>query len=196
MEKRMDEKILDFINEIEEKRLRENICEGPVKINSNFYEFEESEFFDGELKMYIPNTFIDMPEEARRFKYPSEDRPDIIKCNDDGSIAITFKIIDNPLEDEYIDDLKETMVLITKKLNPSNVFFDEGILEIDSKKIAYYDFKSSAIDAYLYNFTFLFEFKGETFMGTFSCDYKDMREWKDDVIFQMINTIKVKKNNM
>ena len=26
MEKRMDEKILDFINEIEEKRLRENIC--------------------------------------------------------------------------------------------------------------------------------------------------------------------------
>ena len=178
MEKRMDEKILDFINEIEEKRLRENICEGPVKINNNFYEFEESEFFDGALKMYIPNTFIDMPEEARRFKYPSEDRPD------------------NPLEDEYIDDLKETMVLITKKLNPSNVFFDEGILEIDSKKIAYYDFKSSAIDAYLYNFTFLFEFKGETFMGTFSCDYKDMREWKDDVIFQMINTIKVKKNNM
>ena len=196
MEKRMDEKILDFINEIEEKRLRENICEGPVKINNNFYEFEESEFFDGALKMYIPNTFIDMPEEARRFKYQSEDRPDIIKCNDDGSIAITFKIIDNPLEDEYIDDLKETMVLITKKLNPSNVFFDEGILEIDSKKIAYYDFKSSAIDAYLYNFTFLFEFKGETFMGTFSCDYKDMREWKDDVIFQMINTIKVKKNNM
>ena len=196
MEKRMDEKILDFINEIEERRLRENICAGPVKINNDFYEFEEAEFFDGELKMYIPNTFIDMPEEARRFKYPSEDRPDIIKCNDDGSIALTLKIIDNPLEDEYIDELKETMVLITKKLNPSNVFFDEGILEIDSKKIAYYDFKSSAIDAYLYNFTFLFEFKGETFMGTFSCDYKDMREWKDDVIFQMIDTIKVKKNNM
>lgn len=193
MEKRTDEKILDFINSIEEKRMREDICSGIVKINDDFYEFKEKEFLDGKLKMYIPDIFIDMPEDARQFKYPSEDRPNIIKCNDDGSIAITLKVIDSPLEDEYIEELKEAMISITKKLNPSNIFFDEGILEVDSKKIAYYDFKSSAIDTFLYNFVFLLEFQGETLMGTFNCEYDDFKEWKDDVVFQMIDTIKVKK---
>ena len=93
MEKRIDEQILDYINVAEDKELRKDIYAGPVKINNDFYEFEEAEFFDGELKMYIPNTFIDMPEEARRFKYPSESRPEIIKCNNTGAIAITLKLV-------------------------------------------------------------------------------------------------------
>ena len=71
MDERVDEKILDFINAAEEKELRKYITEGLVKINNKFYEFEETEFFDGALKMYIPNTFEDMPMDARKFKYPS-----------------------------------------------------------------------------------------------------------------------------
>lgn len=191
MEKRIDEQILDYINAAEDKELRKDIYAGPVKINNDFYEFEEAEFFDGELKMYIPNTFIDMPEEARRFKYPSESRPEIIKCNNTGAIAITLKLVNSPISDEYIEELKSMMKAITQRLNPANIYFDEGILEVNEKKIGYFDYKSSAIDDFLYNFVFLLELQGNTLMGTFSCSYSEHKQWKDDILFQMMKTIRI-----
>lgn len=191
MEKRVDEKILDYINAMEDKELRKDITAGQVKINDCFYEFEETEFFDGELKMYIPNTFFNMPLEARKFKYPSENRPEIIKCNETGGIAITLQTIDSPLNNDYVEKLKDMMILINKRLNPANIFFDEGVIEVDSKKIGYYDFKSPALDDSLYNFVFLLEFKGKSLMGTFSCGYSKYKQWKDDIVFQMIKTIKI-----
>jgi len=193
LEKRADEKILDFINASEEKEARKDIHNGSIKINNKYYEFEEKEFLDEKLKMYIPKDFLDMPLEVRKFKYPSESRPDIIKCNENGSIAVTFKLIDSPLSEEYVEQLRDMMKLINKRLNPANVYFDEGILEIDEKNIGYFDFKSSAIDDFLYNFIFLLEFQEKTLMGTFTCGFSDYDEWKD-VVIEMINTIKIKKS--
>lgn len=176
LEKKVDEKILDYINAMEDKELRKDICAGPVRINDCFYEFEETEFFDGQLKMCIPNTFFDMPFEARKFKYPSENRPEIIKCNSTGGIVITFNVIDSPLNDDYVENLLDMMILINKRLNPANIIFDQNIVEIDSKKIGYYDFKSPALDDSLYNFVFLLEFKEKTLMGTFSCGYSNHKQ--------------------
>lgn len=192
MEKRVDEKILDFINEAEKREEKKDICSGSVKIGDRYYEFEETEFFEEKLKLYIPKDFEDMPLEGRKFKYPSENRPEIIKCNEDGSIAITLNIIDSPLDEEHVEMLRDMMKSINQRLNPANIFFDEGILEIDEKNIGYFDFKSSAIDDFLYNFVFLLELQEKTLMGTFSCSFSEYEEWKD-IVIQMINTIRLSK---
>ena len=104
-------------------------------------------------------------------------------------------MIDSPLNDDYVENLLDMMILINKRLNPANIIFDQNIVEIDSKKIGYYDFKSPALDDSLYNFIFLLEFKEKTLMGTFSCGYSNHKQWKDDIVFQMINTIRVKKED-
>ncbi|MBY6915840.1 hypothetical protein FDB42_16130 [Clostridium botulinum] len=192
MDKRVDEKILDFINAAEERELRKDITNGLVKINNKFYEFKETEFFDGALKMYIPNTFEDMSMEARKLKYPSESRPEIIKCNEDGSIAITLNIIDSPLDESSVEELKNGMKMIIKKTNPANVFYEDGILEVDFKNIGFFEFKSSAIDDFLYNIMFFLEFEGKTLMGTFCCRYGEYKEWRD-VIFEVLKKIEVIK---
>ncbi|MBN1051965.1 hypothetical protein DV092_07805 [Clostridium botulinum] len=190
MDKRVDEKILDFINAAEEKELRKNITNGLVKINNKFYEFEETEFFDGALKMYIPNTFEDMSMEARKLKYPSESRPEIIKSNDDGSICITLNVINSKLDEEHVEEVKDLMKGFIKKTNPSNIFYKDGLLEVNSKNVGFFEFKSYAVDDSLYNISFFLEFEGKTFMGTFSCPYNECKEWRD-VAFQFIRTIKV-----
>lgn len=192
MDQRVDEKILDFINEAEEKELRKDITNGPVKIGKRYYEFEESEFFDEALKIYIPNTFEDMREEARKLKYPSESRPEIIKCNEDGSIAITLNIIDSFLDEDHVKELKDGMKMIIKKTNPANVFYEDGVLEVDSKNIGFFEFKSSAIDDFLYNLMFFLEFQEKTLMGTFCCRYGEYKEWRD-VIFEVLKKIEVIK---
>ncbi|NFH91233.1 hypothetical protein FDA33_13670 [Clostridium botulinum] len=192
MDQRVDEKILDFINEAEEKELRKDITNGPVKIGKRYYEFEESEFFDEKLKIYIPKDFNEMSLAARKLKYPSESRPKIIKCNEKGNICITLNDINNPLDEESVEKLKNGMKVIIRKTNPSNVFYEDGVLEVDSKNIGFFEFKSYAIDDSLYNIMFFLEFEGKTLMGTFSCLYNQCKEWRE-VAFQVIKTIRIIK---
>ncbi|EKQ50993.1 MULTISPECIES: hypothetical protein [unclassified Clostridium] len=190
MAERVDEKILDFINEMEKREAKKDIKSGPVKIGNRYYEFEERDFFEERLKMYIPKDFEDMSFEARKLKYPSENRPEIIKCNEDGSITFTLNIIASPLDEERVEELKDGMKMIIKKTNPANVFYEDGVIEVNSKNIGFFEFKSYAIDDSLYNLMFFFEFEEKTLMGTFSCRYSDYEEWRD-VSFEVLKTIKV-----
>ncbi|AJG99818.1 hypothetical protein LF65_03255 [Clostridium beijerinckii] len=190
MGKMADEKILDLINAVEKREAQKDITNGPIKIGDRYYEFEEKDFFYEKLKMYIPKDYKDMPEAARKLKYPSENRPEIIKCNEDGSIAFTLNIIDSPLDEERVGELKDGMKMIIKKTNPANVFYEDGIIEVDSKNIGFFEFKSYAIDDALYTLMFFLEFEEKTLMGTFSCRYSDYEEWRE-VAFQVLKTIKV-----
>ncbi|OOM13965.1 hypothetical protein [Clostridium saccharobutylicum] len=190
MESRVDEKILDFINEVEKRKAKKDICNSPVKIGERYYEFEEREFFDERLKIYIPKDFGDMPMEVSDVKYSLESRPEIIKSNDDGSVVITLKIIDSPLDEEHVEELKNEMKIVTKETNPANVFYGDGVLEVNSKNIGYFEFKSYSVDNYLYNLIYFFQFQGKTLMGTFICKHSDCEEWRD-VVFNMLSTIKI-----
>lgn len=192
MEKSVDEKILEILAEAEKIESKKDLTDGQIKIGERYYIFEETEFFDEKLKMYIPNNFQDMPEEARKVKYMSENRPEIIKSNEEGSTAITLNIIDSPLSEDKVEELIKGMKNIIQKTNPANLFYDIGVEEIDSKNIGFFDFKSSAIDDFIYNIMFFFEIEGKTAMGTFSCRYSESPDWRD-IAFQMISTIRVIK---
>jgi len=194
MEKRVDEKILDFINAAEKAQARKDICSGPVKIGDRYYEFEETGFFEEKLKMYIPKDFEDMTMESRKLNYPPENEPDIIKCNEKEDTRITLKIIDSTLDEEHVEKLKDEMKESVKNTNPINVFYEDGVLEIDSKNIGFFEFKSYTIDEPLCNLMFFLEFEGKILMGTFSCLYVEYGEWRDTT-FEIIKTIRVIKEN-
>lgn len=195
MDKNVDEEILEILAEAQKMEDKKDITDGQVKIGERYYIFEETEFFDEKLKMYIPNNFQDMPEEMRKIKYMSENRPKIIKSNEDGSTAITFNIIDSPLSEDKVEELINGMKNIIQKTNPANLFYEIGVEEVDSKNIGYFDFKNSAIDDFIYNIMFFFEIEGKTGMGTFSCRYSDSPNWRD-IAFQMIKTIRVIKEEI
>ena len=192
MNNNIDEKILDFINDQEAAEKRRDICNGEIKIAGIYYEFEQKEFFDEKFKIYMPNNFDDMPEKDRKLKYPSENRPKIIKSNDDGTINFTLSIIESPLSEDSVEELKDGMMMIVKKTNPVNVFYENGILEVNEKNIGFFEYKSSAIDDYIYNVMYFLEFQEKTLMGTFCCRYDDYEEWRD-VIFEVLKKIEVIK---
>jgi hypothetical protein len=74
------------------------------------------------------------------------------------------------------------------------VFYEDGIVEVNSKNVGFFEFKSSAIDDFIYNLMFFLEFQEKTLMGTFSCLYKDYKEWRD-IAFKVIDTINVIKED-
>lgn len=194
MEKRVDEKILDFINAAEKAEARKDICSGPVKIGDRYYEFEETEFFEEKLKIYIPKDFEDMSQESRKVNYPLENGPDIIKCNEKEDTLITLKIIDSTLDEEHVEKLKDGMKESVKNTNPINVFYEDGVLDVDSKNIGFFEFKSYTIDGPLCNLMFFLEFEREILMGTFSCPYEEYGEWRE-CIFEVIKSIRVRRED-
>lgn len=185
-----DEKILEFINQAEQAKEPKNICEGPVKIGSRYYEFAEQTFFEERLSLYIPLDFADLPPNLREIKYPSGQRPQIIKTDETGSINLTLSPIDSALNEDQVQELTDGMKAIIQKVNPANIFYSDGMEEVDGKNIGYFEFKSPALDEAIYNLMFFFELEGKTIMGTFSCAYKEYENWRD-IAFQVIRTVRV-----
>ncbi|GFN32142.1 hypothetical protein [Paenibacillus xylaniclasticus] len=186
----MDEQIVSMLNEAEKAADRKDITQGPVKIGSRYYAFKETAFWDGRVTLLIPEDFDDMPPHLSKIKYPHEQRPQIIKTDETGCINVTLSRIDQELEEEWVQELAEGMKAILRKANPASVFYTEGVEEVEGKQIAYFDFKSPAIDDPIYNVMFYFMLEGTTVMGTFCCLYKDYAAWRP-IVLQMIQSIRV-----
>lgn len=184
-----DEKILEVLNTAEKVEKIKNLESEEVVIGDKSYIFEEMSFFDDGIRILIPNNFIDMNEAYRKIKYPNEDRPKYIKCNNEGSICFTFKIIDSPLDNDSVEELTKGMKDILKRVNPSMIFFDLKFFDVEDKKIGYFDFKSSVIDGFIYNVMYFFELNGKTVFGGFSCLYKEYEDWKL-IVEEIIQKIK------
>ncbi|HOV26196.1 MAG TPA: hypothetical protein PK566_07555 [Pseudobacteroides sp.] len=189
----IDEKILEILNSEESKS--QNINDGQVKIGNRYYEFEERSFYDDNVKLLIPKDFIDMPQHLREIKYPSSQRPEIILTDESSSINIMLNRIDSSLNEEQVKELTDGMKAILKKVNPANIFFTDGIEKVDEKNIGYFEFKSPAMDGFIYNLMFFFEFKGKTVMGTFCCRYDEYKDWRE-VAFQVMKSLRVTKKNI
>ncbi|GGG82855.1 hypothetical protein [Paenibacillus radicis (ex Gao et al. 2016)] len=187
-----DEKIAALLNEAEKLEVSNDILAGPVQIGNQYYEFEERAFYDDRVKIYMPKDFDELPESYKKIKYPSSERPEIIKSDEHGVVNITLNRVDNDLEEEWVAELTDGMKAMMKKLNPAYVFYSDGVEAVGEKNIGYLEFKSPALDGFMYNLMFLFEFDGQTVMGTFCCMYKEYTNWRD-IAFQIVKTIRVVK---
>ncbi|MFF2484383.1 hypothetical protein [Paenibacillus sp. NPDC058071] len=189
-----DEKIAALLNESEKAERPNDIVAGPVQVGNQYYEFEEKAFYNDRVKIYMPKGFEDLSEAYKKIKYPSSERPEIIKSDEHGVINITLNRVDNDLEEEWIGELTAGMKAMMRKLNPGYVFYTDGVEAVGDKNIGYLEFKSPAIDGFMYNLMFLFEFDGKTVMGTFCCMYKEYANWRD-IAFQILKTISVVKGD-
>ena len=55
--------------------------------------FSKEKYFDDLLSIYIPESFIDMPDEIKEIKYPTNFRPEIIKTNLAGDVNLSISLL-------------------------------------------------------------------------------------------------------
>lgn len=183
----MDKKFAELRNIIDE--LQDKDINKKVLVKGEELEFEESKFFNDKVSIMMPKTFEDMPEITAKFKYPSENRPKIIKSNKDGTVNITLNYLDMPLFENQVEELQKQIKEGVIKINPTVTFYNEEIIDNGINKIGYYDFKTMALDGSIYNINFTASIENKLFLGTFNCNVSDAKEWKI-VILQMIHTLK------
>ena len=165
----------------------QHTIENKVIIEGLEYTFS-SRIINERFEITIPDNFDVMPESHAIKKYPSINRPKLILTNPGSTVDIIFDFdipADGSLEGRIIH---HRMVL--KRLNPAYVFFSHRILSLESNiAIAYFDFRSQALDVDIYNLWFLFDLPNSGIFGGFSCSIEQRNMW-EPLVRQMINTIK------
>lgn len=116
----LDEQIIELRRK--EKAASEDIHGDGITINGELLTFKETLLFKDKMSIWLPESFVDMPSKIARIKYPSEQRPQIIKTDLLGSTNFAFNLFSKPIEPAQMQSAADGMKAILKKVNPANIF--------------------------------------------------------------------------
>ncbi len=185
----LDEEILKFRNSV--KKDKYNSLETGMYIKSELVHFSENRIFDGRMSVMLPESFVDMPEKYAKQKYPSEQRPRVIKTSLDTTVNFTFSLLDSAFKKAFIPEVLNQFKNILQKANPAFIFYEQGV-DVE-RELGWFDFKSYGIDEQIYNIMYVTPVDGKLMHGIFNCQYRDIPEWKEaakQVIFSVMDCTK------
>ena len=166
-----------------------SIDEG-LYINNELIHFNKTLLFNDRISVMLPENFVLMLPEIAEVKYFSGKRPDVIYTSLDMSVNFTFTDLGISGNDEDIRLAAGLIKQIIKNANPGYEFFEENEDVERNVIINRFDFQSYGIDDEAYNIMYLACTGNNLLQGTFSCLYKDRREWKRAAL-EVIKTVSI-----
>ena len=188
----LDEKIIEARRKEAQKGL--NIREDGLIVNGEQIDFQEMLLFHEKMTILLPTSFVDMPQKIARIKYPSEQRPQIIKTDLLGSTNFAFNLFDKTIKPVQMQSAADGMKSILKKVNPANIFYESGTEPLGETMLSWFEFKGHGIDTQIYYIVFLTSIGGKLMHGIFNCAVADMEAWKE-AAFQVIRSIQDRTEN-
>lgn len=201
-----DEQIVDMINQAEQNTadfvldsLKEETMQietekrsigAGVKILGKWIYFEKRKLANDTVVMMLPTNFVPMNLEAARLKYPSEHRPETILTDETGTVNLMFQYMNGEVTNTTIEVFRNQIFGMMKRVNPGMKEREMGTVNVTGKQIAYVEFSNTTIDGKLYNLMFYLEVNGQPLMGSFNCQTKEMKYWRE-IVFQMIQSIEI-----
>ena len=124
--------------------------------------FSKEQYFDDLLSIYIPESFIDMPDEIKEIKYPTNFRPEIIKTNLAGDVNLSISLL-KVGEDMEIKTLVTDFRNLLAKAHNGIKFLEYDEFDNDCcVKMYCFDFIIPGIDERIYHKTALGKIGRET----------------------------------
>ena len=154
--------------------------------------FSKEQYFDDLLSIYIPESFIDMPDEIKEIKYPTNFRPEIIKTNLAGDVNLSISLL-KVSEDTEVKTLVTDFKNLLSKAHNGIKFLEYDELEKEGcVKMYCFDFIIPGIDERIYHKTGLGKIGRETVQVMFNCREPLSWTWKKAVndILQNIKPVR------
>lgn len=155
--------------------------------------FQPTEVLEGKLLVTLPETFTDLPLEYAKIKYPSEQRPAVIKSNEEGSVNFTFHLLPVSVPKGKVFQLRDQMKKAMKQFQPANVFFEANQLQTETLELAWFDYKSHGIDEKIYNRMYFIPMGEQVLHGVFNCPMAEGDLWKPIVMEVMKSIVFMEK---
>lgn len=166
-----------------------SIDEG-LYINNELIHFNKTLLFNDRISVMLPENFVLMLPEIAEVKYFSGKRPDVIYTSLDMSVNFTFTDLGISGNDEDTRLAAGLIKQIIKNANPGYEFFEENEDVERNVIINRFDFQSYGTDDEAYNIMYLACTGNNLLQGTFSCLYKDRKEWKRAAL-EVIKTVSI-----
>ena len=154
--------------------------------------FVIEEIFNQSISVYIPSSFIDMPDEIKEIKYPTGFRPEVIKTNLVGDINLSFSFFEDN-EDVDIETLVKDFKNLLSKTHKGVKFLDSTELKKEGYIEMYcFDFILPGIDEKIYHMIGMGKAGKKIIQTIFNCREIGANTWKKAAkdIFQNIELIR------
>lgn len=166
-----------------------NIDDGYVIIQYEKLKLSKRELVDGKITMTFPEEFQDMDDEAIKVKYPEEDRPRYIYCNQETTVSFNFNIEEEQVKNEEIEEVKDILKRqIMRLYSISKAEMDELIQTEQGKTVGVFAIEIPVLDGTLFQISYFMSTKGGLLIGGFNCDADEKKEWSP-VVKQLLTTI-------
>jgi len=140
---------------------------------------EKRSLLDGRVELLVPTYFKIMTPEMLSKKYPSQNKPDLVLTDDDGTVNIVVSLLKQHVQESQIGDFKDFQLNSLKKMRPDSKFLEDGVKTTNGKSIGYFKFISTAIDQKVFNYYFFTSLDGRILLLTFNCTEKLLPEWSE-----------------
>lgn len=147
--------------------------------------------YANKVEILIPKEFKPMSDQMARSKYPSSNRPNLIYTDEDGAVNVAFNHTQNKATQAQMDAYKQSLVSSLKKSYPAAKWKEDGVKQINGRKVGYAEFVTPAIDQEVYNLMFFTDLDGKLLLCTFNCTTKQLGNWQTSAK-QIMNSLTVK----
>ena len=154
-------------------------------------ELEVKFLLNDKVELKVPLDFEIMSYEMMQIKYPSTNRPTLVYSSKSGGINVALNLTQHPANQDIISSYKENFVQTFKNAYPSAEWKDNGVTEINGRKVGYLELVTPAIDTEIYNLVFFTDLEGKLLICTFNCTKKDTQDWIP-IGKKIMNSLKIK----
>jgi hypothetical protein len=192
-----DEKVIALINwkrtqEAEAARqaaIIQSMQTGCLTVDGVTIKFAEQTILEGRLQVDLPDNFTIMSAETARLKYPLESRPGLIFTDPNGTVNITFSHSPAALADVEVENFTNKMIRTIEKMQPDVRWQENGLKEVNGKKVGFCDFVVPAMDDDIYNLMFFMELNERVLIGAINCPVALMHNWKP-IALGIVNSLR------
>lgn len=183
----LDEKIITQRLEKRQQSHR-NIYDEEVYAGSEILHFSPVKLFEGKMQLMLPDHFTDMSPLLAEVKYPSTQRPQIIKTNENGAVNFCFNLFESPIEKEDIEATVLKFQSALQRAQPSLLQYEQKTEHLVKTEISWFDFQSFSLDKPIYNLIFVTSFGGKLMNGTLNCP-KNLQDAWAPIMKQVVASI-------
>ncbi|MDR0489852.1 MAG: hypothetical protein LBH28_01210 [Oscillospiraceae bacterium] len=158
------------------------------------YHFVEHEISLADILIHLPREFVDLPPIIAKQKYPSENRPKIIKTSLDISVNFAFNSLPQEIQVDDLIVFRDSSLDALKKLYPHNTYLERGLDyygPTKSKLFSWYEYCGPTLDADSYTFSAFMRENRRLLFYLFNCPMGVYESWRP-VVFETILSIRDK----
>lgn len=145
----------------------------------------------GRITFNAPDEFKAFSQEMINVKYPSSNKPQYVVGNESGKTSIAYDIKPHNISTIPLVIVQKKMAESFERIIPGLEWKRNNILEFNGRKWVYFEMKSNAVDADIYNMMLFTPYDKKMLVFNFNSTTDEIEQYRQ-TFYQSIDTIMVK----